>query len=29
LIPAGTGVRSFQKQIVGSVEELEKLKEEA
>ena len=29
LIPAGTGVRSFQKQIVGSNEELEKLKEEA
>ncbi|MFM7668475.1 MAG: DNA-directed RNA polymerase subunit beta' [Bacteroidota bacterium] len=29
LIPAGTGVRAFQKQIVGSNEELERLKEEA
>jgi DNA-directed RNA polymerase subunit beta' len=29
LIPAGTGVRAFQKQIVGSNEELEKLREEA
>ena len=29
LIPAGTGVRNFQNQIVGSTEELEKLKEQA